>query len=43
VPVVHGMVLLKQPRQGYVSLRAKAVDTSGNSVEQTIIHAYRLR
>jgi subtilase family protein len=43
VPVMHGMVLLKQPRQGYVSLRAKAVDSSGNSVEQTIIHAYRLR
>jgi subtilisin family serine protease len=27
---------------GYVSLRAKAVDSAGNTVEQTVIHAYRL-
>lgn len=29
-------------RAGFVSLRARAIDQSGNSVEQTIIHAYRI-
>ncbi|WP_173156662.1 S8 family peptidase [Phytohabitans suffuscus] len=28
---------------GFVSLRAKATDTGGNTVTQTVIHAYRLR
>ncbi len=27
---------------GYVSLRARVADTAGNTVDQTIIHAYRL-
>jgi subtilisin family serine protease len=42
-PVLGGKVLLRHPAGGYVSLRAKATDTTGNSVEQTIIRAYRLR
>lgn len=29
-------------KPGFVSLRAKATDTSGNTVEQTIIRAYRI-
>jgi subtilisin family serine protease len=37
-------VLLFHPRgDGFVSLRATAVDSRGNTVEQTIIHAYALR
>jgi hypothetical protein len=28
---------------GFVSLRATAVDTAGNSVTQTVIHAYQIR
>ena len=28
--------------EGFVSLRAKAVDTAGNTVEQTVIRAYRI-
>ncbi|MEH1123499.1 S8 family serine peptidase [Micromonospora sp. CPCC 206061] len=28
---------------GFVSLRAKATDTGGNTVTQTIVHAYRLK
>ncbi len=47
VPVARhgdgGVVVLRHPASGYVSLRAKAVDTAGSSVDQTIIHAYRLR
>jgi hypothetical protein len=39
----RGVVVLHHPPTGYVSLRAKAVDTAGNSVDQTIVHAYRLR
>ena len=31
------------PGDGYVSLRARATDAAGNTVEQTIIHAYALR
>ena len=34
---------LVHPESGFVSLRAKAVDAHGNSVEQTIIRGYRLR
>jgi hypothetical protein len=42
-PLVNGQVLLQHPASGYVSLRAKATDTAGNTVEQTIMRAYRLR
>ncbi|WP_117210628.1 S8 family serine peptidase [Allorhizocola rhizosphaerae] len=38
-----GVILLKHPRSGYVSLRASAADDRGNTVQQTIIHAYRIR
>lgn len=43
VPVVGGKALLNHPAGGRVSLRAKATDTAGNTVDQTIIRAYRLR
>jgi hypothetical protein len=34
---------LSHPKEkGFVSLRAKATDSAGNTVEQTIIRAYRL-
>lgn len=33
---------LNQPNAGFVSLRAKARDLSGNTVDQTILHAYEL-
>lgn len=36
-----GVVFLRNPATGHVSLRAKATDVSGNTVEQTIIRAYR--
>jgi hypothetical protein len=36
------VVVLRHRASGYVSLRAKAVDAAGSSVDQTIIHAYRL-
>ncbi|RSM72538.1 peptidase S8 [Actinoplanes sp. ATCC 53533] len=37
-----GKALLHHPRgSGFVSLRARAKDTGGNGVDQTIIHAYR--
>jgi subtilisin family serine protease len=40
----HGWLgLLLDPADGYVSLRARAVDARGDSVEQTIIRGYRLR
>jgi subtilisin family serine protease len=42
-PMADGKALLHHPAGGYVSLRAKATDTAGNTVQQTIIHAYRLR
>jgi hypothetical protein len=36
--------LVFHPRgDGFVSLRASAVDSNGNAVEQTIIHAYALK
>ncbi|WP_130346681.1 hypothetical protein [Herbihabitans rhizosphaerae] len=41
--VAGGKVHLYHPASGHVSLRAKATDTNGNTVEQTIIRAYRLR
>lgn len=38
-----GLVTLHHPRSiGYVSLRATAADTAGNTVEQTVVRAYRL-
>jgi hypothetical protein len=37
------VAILKNPRKpGYVSLRATATDTAGNSVQQTIMRAYRV-
>jgi hypothetical protein len=33
---------LNQPSAGFVSLRAKARDLSGNTVDQTILRAYEL-
>jgi hypothetical protein len=37
-------VALRVPRgSGFVSLRASAADSGGNTVEETIIHAYRYR
>ncbi len=39
----RGLVTLRHPEQaGYVSLRAAATDSAGNTVEQTVIRAYRL-
>ncbi|MCA2211288.1 S8 family serine peptidase [Jidongwangia harbinensis] len=34
---------LRHPASGFVSLRARATDAAGNSVDQTIIRAYGLR
>ena len=40
----RGLALLFHPKQGdFVALRASATDGAGNSVRQTILHAYRLR
>ena len=40
----RGLALLFHPKQGdFVSLRAAATDSAGNSVKQTILHAYRLK
>ncbi|MBE1484427.1 S8 family serine peptidase [Plantactinospora soyae] len=42
VPVRGDSVLVAQPTgRGFVSLRARAADSVGNTVEQTIIRAYR--
>ncbi|WP_158558198.1 S8 family serine peptidase [Spongiactinospora gelatinilytica] len=39
---VGGVMKVRHPaRDGFVSLRARATDTRGNTVEQTIIRAYR--
>lgn len=46
VPRRHGgdwLALIRNPDRGFVSLRAVAVDVDGNSVDQTIIRAYRVR
>ncbi|MFG1687689.1 S8 family serine peptidase [Nonomuraea sp. NPDC049269] len=42
---VHGSAaVLRHPAgDGFVSLRARAVDGAGNTVEQTVIRAYRIR
>ncbi|MET7462648.1 S8 family serine peptidase [Nonomuraea sp. NPDC005501] len=38
-----GQVTVNHPAaEGFVSLRAKAADTAGNTVEQTVIRAYRI-
>jgi subtilisin family serine protease len=37
------LALVRNPARGFVSLRAVAVDAEGNSVDQTIIRAYRVR
>ncbi|RSN09325.1 hypothetical protein DMB42_18625 [Nonomuraea sp. WAC 01424] len=42
-PVRDGAVTVLHPAaDGYVSLRAKAVDAGGGTVEQTVIRAYRI-
>jgi hypothetical protein len=42
-PVHDGMVLVPHPKgDGYVSLRATATDSEGNSVIQAVIRAYRI-
>lgn len=39
----RGLVTVNHPAaEGFVSLRAKAADTAGNTVEQTVIRAYRI-
>jgi hypothetical protein len=43
VRVVGGRARLHHAAGGHVSLRAKATDTAGNTVQQTIIRAYHLR
>jgi hypothetical protein len=47
LPVVSAgdqrLALVPNPAGGYVSLRAKAVDSLGGTVEQTVIRAYRIR
>ncbi|MEV0591744.1 S8 family serine peptidase [Nonomuraea cavernae] len=41
--VQDGKVVLGHPAgQGFVSLRAKSTDTAGNTVEQTVLRAYRI-
>jgi subtilisin family serine protease len=43
VPVHRSVAIVKHPpRAGFVSLRVKATSTEGNSVEQTVIHAYQI-
>lgn len=42
-PVRAGHVLLDAPRGGFVSLRVKARDVRGASVEQTVVRAFGLR
>jgi hypothetical protein len=40
--IQDGAVVLQHPKNsGFVSLRATATHTAGNSVTQTIVHAYR--
>ncbi|HEY0699826.1 MAG TPA: hypothetical protein VGD43_18690 [Micromonospora sp.] len=42
-PLAGRDALVWHPRSGYVSLRATGADRDGNTVEQTILRAYRLR
>jgi hypothetical protein len=40
--VTHGQVVLRHPKgHGFVSFKAAADDGNGNTVEETIIRAYR--
>jgi len=42
VRVAGGRVQVRQPQgHGYVSLKAAASDRNGNTVEETVLHAYR--
>ncbi|GAA2319649.1 hypothetical protein GCM10010149_85460 [Nonomuraea roseoviolacea subsp. roseoviolacea] len=42
-PIRKGRVTVNHPAgEGFVSLRAKAADTAGNTVEQTVIRTYRI-
>ncbi len=42
-PIRKGQVVVNHPAmEGFASLCAKAVDTAGNTVEQTVIRAYRI-
>jgi hypothetical protein len=38
----HWTVSVRQPRNGYVSLRSRVADADGNRLDQTIIRAYQL-
>ena len=38
----HWTVTVNHPSAGHASLRAKATDTDGNTVEQTVIRAYQI-
>jgi hypothetical protein len=38
----HWTITLRQPKAGFVSLRAKAVDDAGNTVNQTVIRGYEI-
>jgi hypothetical protein len=38
----HFDVRVNHPAAGYASLRAKATDSAGNTVEQTVIRAYTI-
>ncbi|WP_253860261.1 S8 family peptidase [Actinoalloteichus caeruleus] len=42
VEVVDGTVTVEHPEEGFVSLRASATDSEGNSVEQTVIRSYQV-
>jgi hypothetical protein len=43
VPVHGGGAILRHPAAGgFASLRATSTDTAGNTVEQTVIRAYRI-
>ncbi|WP_253860259.1 MULTISPECIES: S8 family serine peptidase [Actinoalloteichus] len=40
--VVDGVVSVVHPAEGFVSLRARAADSEGNSVEQAVIRSYQV-
>jgi hypothetical protein len=42
-PVIAGVVVLNHPKgSGFVSLRARATDVQGNTVEETVLRAYKI-
>jgi hypothetical protein len=42
-PVIAGVVVLNHPKgAGFVSLRARATDVQGNTLDQTVIRAYKI-